>query len=109
MTDDLDRRVSRYAIALVATVIGGTIGYYWAGLIVASTWGGFTPSLFWTVTIYLTCPSVRLFHFAWWLVPVSNALVYGLIAFGLVAWKQRRRKGATVMPPIPSSVRIQRE
>jgi hypothetical protein len=40
-----------------------------------------------TIVLFTVCPVIYSIWWAWWLVPVLNAVLYGGVAFGIAKWR----------------------
>jgi hypothetical protein len=43
-----------------------------------------------TVLLVIVCPVIYSIWWAWWLVPMLNALLYGGLAFGIAMWRNAK-------------------
>lgn len=43
------------------------------------------------VLLVILCPVIYSIWWAWWLVPILNALLYGGLAFGIASWRSAKR------------------
>ena len=77
---------------IAATTTGALIGYLsalWVGMAME-----LATSLTKTATVLLVvlCPVIYSIWWAWWLVPILNALLYGGLAFGIAMWRGAKSK-----------------
>ena len=83
--------MKRWPIIAAATT-GALIGFLstlYVGMAV-----GLATSLTKTAMVLLVifCPVIYSIWWAWWLVPILNALLYGGLAFGIAIWRNAKSK-----------------
>jgi phosphate/sulfate permease len=59
-----------------AVVIGATVGAGW----VMALGAGHSSASVWNAIMWASCPAIGAIRAAWWLVPLLNGILYGLIA-----------------------------
>jgi hypothetical protein len=75
--------MARKAFVAGIALLGAATGLYWAGMIGAAEAGQFTQRQ--VTAMYVSCPVILTIFLNFWLVPLCNGLLYGSVAYGVLA------------------------